>query len=221
MGGGKERKASMQMQTDLARQQSDLSKQYNTMAQGELARRGELQNPLIEQNKRLMSSNPSERMTAIAPALADQTRAAQSARGAIEDQPRGAGREFALAQLPMQQYSQASDLLNKAYMGAFQTQAALGTESGNVGLQQAGAGLRGAEGAANANQSVIQAQQQQKASQLGMIGSIAGLGGAALSGGLGAIGKASAAKMANAGSVFSNLYKYPSMTFPGSTNTPR
>lgn len=209
MGGGKERKASMAMQTDLAKQQNATSQEYLKMAQGELAKRNDLQQPLVDYYKRLTSGNPSERMTAVAPALADQAKAAQGARGAIEDMPRGAGREYALAQLPMQQYAQGADMLNKAYTSAFPGLAGVGTESGQVGLQQAGAGMRGAESASNTNQSVIAAQQQQKASQLGMIGSIAGLGGSIATGGLSSLGKAGLSKGLTSFNPISMLKKTP------------
>jgi hypothetical protein len=122
-------------------------------------------------------------MTAIAPALADQAKAMKSARGAIEEQPRGAGRDYLLASTYRDQAAQGADLLNKAYMNAFPAQAGIGTESGQVGLQQAGAGLRAGESAANINQGIMQTQQQEKATQLGLIGSVAGMGASAMAGG--------------------------------------
>ena len=82
-------------------------------------------------------------------------------------------------------------MLNKAYTGAFPALSAIGTEAGQVGLQQTGAGMRSGEAAASTNNGVMQTQQQQKASQLGMIGSLAGMGA-----NIATSGMASAAKKA-------------------------
>ena len=198
MGGGKERKASMQLQTDLAKQQAQTGQEYLGLAKGEQARRLEYQQPSVDFYKKLTGTDPTARMTAVAPALADQAKAARSAQGAIMEGPRGVGRDYALSQLPVQQYQQGADYLNKAYMGAFPALAGLGTEAGSTGLQMTGAGLRGSEAAGNTNQGVMQAQSQQKAAQLGMIGSIAGLGASAVTGGFGG-GKG--------GGSFMNLFK--------------
>lgn len=185
MGGGKERKASMQLQTDLAKQQAQTGQEYLGLAKGEQARRLEYQQPSVDFYKKLTGADPTARMTAVAPALADQAKAARGAQGAIMEGPRGVGRDYALSQLPVQQYQQGADYLNKAYMGAFPALAGLGTEAGSTGLQMTGAGLRGTEGAAGTNKGIMDTQQQQKASQLNMIGSIAGgIGGGLAGGGL-------------------------------------
>lgn len=193
MGGGKERKASMQMQTQIANDQNATSKEYLNLAKQEQANRTELQQPSIDHYMKLISGNPSERMNAVAVPLGDLAKTTKSAReAAYETSPRGAARDFALSQIPMQQSSQAAELLNTAYNSAFPALSGLGTEAGQVGLQQTGAGMRSGEAAGQTNQSVMNAQQQAKASQLGMIGSLAGLGASAATGGFGGAAKAAA-----------------------------
>lgn len=185
MGGGKERKASMDMQSGIARDQQATSKQYLDLATQEQSRRNTLQQPTIDFYSKIIGGDPNARMTAAAVPLGDIARGARGARGAIEEMPRGAGREFALAQNENQKYSQSADYLNKAFMNAFPALSGLGTEAGQVGLQNTGAGMRGAEAAAGTNSGVMQSQQQQKAAQLGLIGSLAGAAGSAATGGFG------------------------------------
>lgn len=183
MGGGKERKASMDMQSGIARDQLATSKQYLDLATQEQGRRSTLQQPTIDFYSKIVSGDPNARMTAAAVPLGDIAKGARGAREGIMDSvPRGAGRDFALAQNENQKYSQSADYLNKAFMGAFPALAGLGTEAGQVGLQNTGAGMRGAEAGANTNSGVLQTQAQQKAAQLGVIGSLAGAGGAAAGG---------------------------------------
>lgn len=184
MGGGKERKASMDMQAGIARDQLATSKQYLDLATQEQGRRNTLQQPTIDFYSKIVSGDPNARMTAAAVPLGDIARGARGARESIMDSvPRGAGRDFALAQNENQKYSQSADYLNKAFMGAFPALSGLGTEAGQVGLQNTGAGMRGAEAAANTNQGVMQSQAQTKAAQLGVLGSLAGAAGGVVTGG--------------------------------------
>ena len=213
MGGGKERKQSAAMQNQIAQSQLQTSQDYLGLAKQEQERRTALQQPSIDFYTKLTGNDPNARMTAVAPALGDIARAGRSGKEAIYDSaPRGAARDFALSQVPQQQAAQGAEFLNKAFMGAFPAMASLGTESGQVGLQQTGAGMRGAEAASQTNQSVMQNQQAQKASQLGMIGSLAGMGGSlAMGGGLGKLGGGAASK---AGSAVSGFNNGPQSAFP-------
>lgn len=170
----------MDMQSGIARDQLATSKQYLDLATQEQGRRNTLQQPSIDFYSKITSGDPNARLTAAAIPIGDIARGARGARENIMDSvPRGAGRDFALAQNENQKYSQSADYLNKAFMGAFPALAGLGTEAGQVGLQNTGAGMRGAEAGANTNAGVMQTQQQQKAAQLGVIGSLAGAGGQA------------------------------------------
>lgn len=184
MGGGKERKASRDMQSNIAREQQATSRQYLDLATQEQAHRKALQQPTIDFYSKIVGGDPNARMTAAAVPLGDIAKGSRGARESIMDSvPRGAGRNFALAQNENQKYSQSADYLNKAFMSAFPALSGLGTEAGQVGLQNTGAGMRGAEAAANTNQGVMQSQQAQKAAQLGLIGSLAGAAGSAATGG--------------------------------------
>ncbi len=183
MGGGKERKASQDLQTSLAREQAENSRKQLDLAQSEMGRRHDLQRPAVDQFMRLLSSNPSERMVASSIPIGQISQQSRVAKESIYDSvPHGAARQAALAQIPRDQASQTSQMLNNAYMSAFPALAGLGTESGQVGLQQTGAGMRSSEAAAQTNNSVIDAQQRQKAATLGMLGSLAGTAGGAIAG---------------------------------------
>jgi len=183
LGGGKERKASQQMQADIARKQLDVGKEQLGMAKTQMDQRTALQKPSVDFYTKILSGDPTARMTAAAPLMGEVSRGARAAKEQIYDSvPHGAARNAALAQVPRDTNAKSAEALNNVYMGAFPALSSLGTESGQVGLQQTGAGFRGVEGSATTNNSVIDAQQKQKAATLGMIGSLAGVAGSAASG---------------------------------------
>jgi len=173
------------MQTDIARQQLEVGKQQLAQSTASMGERKALQKPSIDFYTKILSGDPTARMTAAAPMMGEISRGARASQEQIMDStPHGAARDFAMSQVPRDANAQSADALNKVYMGAFPALSSIGTESGQVGLQQTGAGLRGMESGATTNQSVMDAQQKQKAATLGMIGSLAGAAGGALTGGM-------------------------------------
>lgn len=189
MGGGKERRETQRLQTDLGKQQVSLGNEFLNLSRQELGRRNELQQPGIDFYKNIISGDPNARLTAAATPLADISRSARRAKEEIYNTaPRGAARDFALSQVPQQSYAQSADLLNKTYLSAFPALSQYGSESGNMSLQQAGAGLRGIEGGINTNKSVMDNQQQQKASTMNLLGGLAGTAGTIATGGTSSLG---------------------------------
>ena len=177
MGGGKQRKETMERQTALSKQQEDLGKYFMEQSKEGLAQRKQLQSPVIDYYTKLASGDPTQIMTASAVPLGNLAKMTQQAKANIMEMAPGAARTTALAQLNREAGGQQSTLLNQAYLSAFPALQGLASESGNTGLQTAGAGYRGVEGAASSNKDIMQIQQQQKASQLGLIGSLAGAAG--------------------------------------------
>ena len=153
-----------------------------------LAQRKQLQAPVIDYYTKLASGDPTQIMTASAVPLGNLAKMTQQAKANIMEMAPGAARTAALGQLGREAGGQQSTLLNQAYLSAFPALQGLAAESGSTGLQTAGAGYRGVEGAASSNKDIMQIQQQQKASQLGLIGSLAGAAGGAI-GGLGGLSK--------------------------------
>lgn len=188
MGGGKDRKATQQRSQALSQEQQDLSRYFTGQAKEELSRRRELQAPVVDYYTRLASGDPAQVMAASAVPLGNLAKMTQQAKANIMEMAPGAARTAALGQLSREAGGQQSTLLNQAYLSAFPALQGLASETGNVGLQQTGAGYRGLEGAISTNQQIAQMQQQQKASQLGLIGSLAGMAGGMV-GGMGGLGK--------------------------------
>lgn len=183
MGGGKQRKETMERQSALSQQQEALGKYFMEQSKEGLAQRKQLQAPVIDYYTKLASGDPTQIMAASAVPLGNLAKMTQQAKANIMEMAPGAARTAALGQLSREAAGQQSTFLNQNYLSAFPALQGLASESGNVGLQTAGAGYRGVEGAASSNQQIMQAQQQQKASQLGLIGSLAGAAGSAVGGG--------------------------------------
>lgn len=90
--------------------------------------------------------------------------------------PAGAGQQAALAQLPIQEGTANATALNSAYQSALGNLTQIGSLFGSTGLQEAGAGLSGLQGAASTTSSIGNQQAQGKASTMGFLGELAGAG---------------------------------------------
>lgn len=184
MGGGSKRKAAEQEQRNIYQQQKDLADFFMGQSKEELARRREMQKPVIDRYTRLASGDPSQIMAESAVPLGNLAKMTQQAKANIMEMAPGAARTAALGQLSREAGGQQSTLLNQAYLSAFPALQGMASETGSFGLQQAGAGYRGIEGAGATNKQLMDTYQQQKASQLGLIGSLAGAAGSMVTGGL-------------------------------------
>ncbi len=174
-----------QAQQQIAQQQMALEGRYADIAQGELARRTTLEQPLVDFNKALLSGDRTAALSAVAPMLGNvATQTKQAGANIMNTVPAGAGRDYALAQNQLGQGQQVAGILNNAFTGALTGQAQLGAEALGAGLQEEGAALSAAAGATSsygaANQAYGQIQEteaRKKAARMSFLGELAGAGG--------------------------------------------
>ena len=176
-------KSDKQFERDIAYKNSAQGDELIAMGKEEMARRRELQAPAIDFYKKIISGDKNALTSATAIPVGQITTAAQKQRENIFNQiPAGAGRDVALLQSDMNKSTSIAQFLNDSFMKAFPGLAAMGTESGQMGLQQTGGGLNAFSGASNAMGQVMQADAQAKAATMGMFGSLAGAAGMAYGG---------------------------------------
>lgn len=107
--------------------------------------------------------------------LAQNTAGTNAARENIyATAPRGAARDFALAQLPIQSQQNASNILSQAKLGGLQSLAGIGGTFLNESNALTGAGIGAGGQAANIFSNVAQNQEQQAAATLNAIGGLIG-----------------------------------------------
>jgi hypothetical protein len=173
MGGGPS--AAQQTQLATANEQLGLEQQYASEAQQFLTQGQTLEQPYITQQTQLASGNPTAVNQAAAPGLTQISNQMNQARESIYNNvPAGAGREFALSQLPISAAGQSANYLNSIVNQAPQNLAQLGAGQLGVGLQQEGAGQGAGTLSSSSAGSVAQTQAEGKASTLGFLGSLAG-----------------------------------------------
>ena len=185
MGGGRERKESENFQKDIRKTQFDQGQSQIAQSAASIESGNRLRQPSIDYYTRMSSGDPGAMLTAAAVPLGNLSRSAAGAKESIRDTvPRGAARDFAMANVDRDAYGQSAGFLNQAFLSSFPALQALASEQTGTGLQQLGAGYRGIEGSASTNNQIQQIQQQKKASQMGLIGNLAGMAAAPLTGGL-------------------------------------
>lgn len=180
-------------QTALSQEQLALGRNYFDLAQKELARRQQLQQPAIGFASALASGDPTALTSAAAQPIAQITGAAESARANVmNNTPAGAARDYALAEIERGKSGDVAQFINQAFLGGMDTLSQLGSEALGAGLQQEGAGMRGLEGSTWSSQAAQSAygniQQQrvaQKAATTSMLGQLAGAAAAPFSFGVG------------------------------------
>lgn len=165
----------------------DASKSYQGMAQPALQEFTTLTDPLKQQNQSIIdaakSGNYQSLISAGGPQISTLTNLFNQSQEQIYNQvPAGAGRDAALAQAKMGEGSNIASTLNQLFQGALTSQAGLGGQFAQVGLQEAGAGLNALNLGSQSNQAVMSAQEQAKASTMGFLGSLAGAAGGAIGG---------------------------------------
>jgi hypothetical protein len=173
--------------TDASGQQG-IGSQFSTMAQNELTRMNQLEAPATSFYGNLVkagnSGDYSKLIAANAPQFTAISQQGQAAKENIYNTlPPGAARDYALGSLDTSKANSVASNLNSTYMSAFPALAQLGSQAGNTGLQEAGASLRGFEGAATTTNNVMSQDAASKASTMGFLGSLAGAAGSAAGGG--------------------------------------
>jgi hypothetical protein len=167
----------------IAYDEAQVGRDMTAMAKEEMGRRRELQQPLIDFYQKAISGDSKTLMAATATPIGQLTKSANASKENIYDSiPAGPGRDVALAQNTMNKNTGIASFLNQTFVSAFPGLASLGTESGQVGLQGFGGGLRGFEGAGSTIGNVMQADAQGKAATMGLFGSLAGAAGMATGG---------------------------------------
>lgn len=176
---------SAQQNQQIAQQQSGIAQSYLDLSKGELARRTQLQQPLVDFNKAITGGNMDAAISAMGVPLGNIARSSkQTTENIFNTIPAGAGRDYALASVERDKGSQSAGALNSAFMQALAGNSALGSEALQAGLQQEGATASSFGGATNANYAsgntaanLSNQAAQRKATTMGFLGSLAGAGG--------------------------------------------
>lgn len=183
MGGGPS-KADQQQQRDIANQQLKIGQTLVDQGTEQLAQRKELQQPLIAKEKGILGGDYNKMLqSASIPISLAEKQAQQEKRSIQESAPTGPTKDFLLASASRDRISSLYDYVRAAYEQAPVNLANLGSESGQVGLQEFAGGERGIEGSASTRSNLMQIQAQARASMLNFIGGLAGTAGK-LAGGL-------------------------------------
>lgn len=172
-------------QTQLAQQQQQAFGQELGLSFQDRGLMESLIAPIIQFNQGLTSGDPSKVTEAAGPLLSQISSQFASAGENIRDtRPRGAGSDFALQMLPIQEANATAGALSNAALGGFQNLTNIASGQGQLALGELGGGLRAGEGASSSNQSVMQAQAAQKQATMSFLGDIVKSAGMAASGGV-------------------------------------
>lgn len=170
-------------QQAIEQQQVNTSNQANAISQQEYQQQQQLEAPAIGFYQGLINGAPGATNSAAAPLISNITQGQNAAIETIKNTvPQGAGQQYALSQVPIQENSQIASTLNNVTTGAYSSLANIGAGLGSNSIQELGATLSGLSGASSTGSSVLQAQNQAKASTLGVFGSLLGAGGEAAGG---------------------------------------
>jgi hypothetical protein len=183
----------------IAQQETTLAGKQGQVMDTELARSGEdreralkLIQPATDFYSGITSGDQSKITAAAAPIftkIADESSAARER--IYSEVPRGAGQDFALAQVEQHKANTAAGAVGNVFQGAFDKLAGIGEGMGQFSLQELGAALRGGEGASQslfgAGQTrgqVMQAQAAKKQATMGFLGDVVKAGGSMASAGI-------------------------------------
>jgi hypothetical protein len=157
----------------LAESSKQLSQELLGMFKEERGRGMELISPLIERSQRLISGQPGETMSVLAPEIASLEQGYRAARQSIfEGTEPGAARQLALSGLEQQRAAQIGGLKSGITQQAYNTLAQVGSNLASFGLQEAGAGLQSMDIARATYGDIMQAQAARKASTMGFLGDL-------------------------------------------------
>ena len=165
-------------QQQIENQQVAVSQQALAQQNQQYAQQQALEAPAVSFYQGLINGQPGLASSAAAPMISQITAGQNAAIENIKNNvPQGAGQQFALSQIPIQENSQISSTLNNVVNSAYPTLANLGAGFGANAIQDLGATISGFGNASNTGNSILQAQNQAKESSLGIFGSLLGLGG--------------------------------------------
>ncbi len=171
MGGG----GAQNQQNAITQQGLQQSAEQFQASQADKARMNALEAPAIANYQSLISGDPAVATAAAQPIISNVTSGYNAAKESIFNTVApGAGRDYALAQLPVQANAAISSGITSQTLAAYDKLANLGAGLGSFSLQELGAGSNLLGQASNSNQSVMSAQEQSKASTMGFLGQIVG-----------------------------------------------
>lgn len=169
----------------IADKQFALMKEQTDAANQRAAKMDSFQQPMVDFYKGLQSSDPTTRLIAGSIPLGNITQSQRAAEGNIfESVPEGPARDFALSQAKRQGAGEKASTLNDLFLKSLSGLAGIGSEQGQFGLQQLGAGARFGEASAAGNQALSQQAVQRKSATLGAVGQLAGIAGGLATGGM-------------------------------------
>jgi hypothetical protein len=221
MGAGKNLKSAYGRQTEQANKTFSMANTLSDQAQSAFGQRSQYLQKPIEYFTDMASGDQTKMLAAAAPGIANISRQAQGAKGAIQDTVApGAARNFAMAMVDRDKSAQNAQFLNQAWLSAFPALQGIANDTGNFGLQQLGASLNSYGQAGQSNRDIIQSETARKQAKMNMIGGLASMAGGGLMGGLSKMGSKGAAGASKQGMNFSgiNLPNVPYMP-PSIPNT--
>lgn len=162
----------------LAQKQAGWGEEQMGYMREDRVRRDLLTQPAIDFYTSLVSGDQKAMNLALAPIKTQTADFYKQAReNVMNTAPRGAGQEFALAQLPITAASTEASSLYPLVSGGFDKLANIGSGYGSFSLAELGGGLRAGEGAGQTYGNVMNAQAQKKAATMGFLGDLAGAAG--------------------------------------------
>ncbi len=173
-----------QKQEQITAQQVALGERMTALAEKDIARRDELSESLIKRERALASGDRELATSVMAPILRQTSEQYQLARNSILNMPPGPAKEFALADLERKKFGATALALSEPFINAPTNLANIGAGFASTGTSLFAGGLRGFEGAAVTNKTVLDSKAASKASTLGLFGQIAQAAGGGFGGSL-------------------------------------
>lgn len=178
-------KQAEQSQRQLAQLQANQANEQLNFSRQRVDRMDSMQKPAIQFAQDIVSGDQTAFNRALSIPMSQLKRAQQATAGNIFDSVReGPVRDFMIARTHRDANAETANLQSDTFLKSLQTLFGAGTEQGNFGLQQLGAGSRFLEGGVNTNQMLMQNAAARKAATMGAIGQAAGMAGSAAVGGM-------------------------------------
>lgn len=185
-------KSAERRQEQLAQEQAAQAKAQLEASNARMAKMDTLQAPATSFYSGVASGDPLKALTAMAVPLSNLEASTKAAtQGVFDTVAEGPARDYALSKISRDAPAAKGALMNQAFMESLGKLFGMGTESGQTGMQQLGAGSRFQEAEANTNTGLMDAAAKRKAATMGAIGQLAGMAGSAVMPG-GAFGKGGA-----------------------------
>lgn len=170
-------------QQQVSQEQLGIAQQQNQLQGENYQRMLTLEQPYIQQQQALATGSPQAALQAVAPQVGTIASGFNAAKERIMNSvPAGPARDYALAQLPLQENTAQAGILGQAVAQAPQNLANVGAGFGGYSLQEVGASLSGLSGANTTSSAVAGEANQAKANQIGMWSGLAQAAGSAAGG---------------------------------------